>query len=369
MRYSDAMSDQTRGQPHPLPAPQAYGDDEGRWQAVIERDEGADGSFFYSVKTTGVVCRPSCRSRPPKRANVAFHATLAAALAAGFRPCKRCRPEAPDVARRRAGVVARACRLIADAETAPSLDALSAAVGVSPFHFHRMFKAVMGITPKAYIDAERTRKLRGELDSGASVTSAIYGAGYSSSSRFYEKADARLGMSARTYQAGGAGAEIRFAVGQCSLGAILIAATPRGICAIELGDDPQTLVHTLEDRFPKARVIGADRDFEQLVARVVGAVEAPAGTLDLPLDVRGTAFQERVWQALRAIPAGTTATYAEIAARIGQPSAVRAVAQACAANPAAIAIPCHRVVRTDGGLGGYRWGVERKDALLKREAA
>lgn len=367
MRYSAIMS-KTKSKGWRSPAmPASHADDDRRWQAVVERDTSSDGQFYYSVRTTGVVCKPSCPSRLPRRANVAFHATLPAALAMGFRPCKRCRPDAPDLDVRRAEVVARACRIIADSEEAPTLEILSAAVGLSPFHFHRMFRMVMGLTPKAYINAERAKKMRGELASGASVTAAIYGAGYGSSSRFYEHAGARLGMSASTYQTGGAGVEIRFAVGHCSLGPILVAATSRGICAIEFADDPNALVRALQDRFPKAELIGADRAFERLVAQVVGAVEAPEKAAALPLDVRGTAFQERVWQALRAIPAGQTATYAEIAGRIGQPRATRAVAQACAANPAALAIPCHRVVRADGGLGGYRWGVERKDALLRRE--
>jgi AraC family transcriptional regulator of adaptative response/methylated-DNA-[protein]-cysteine methyltransferase len=361
MARSSATTDQIAGV--------AFVTDHDRWQAVSARDKSADGHFFYAVRTTRIYCRPSCASRLARRENVEFFPDCTTAEAAGYRACKRCRPNTRGDASRYASVVARACRIIAEAEDAPTLDALASAVGVSTFHFHRIFKSEMGITPKAYINAERARRVREGLDGGASITAAIYDAGYSSSSRFYERAQDRLGMTASAYKQGANGVEIRFAVGQCSLGAILVAATERGICAIEFGDDPEILVHGLQDRFSKADLIGSDETFERLVAEVVGAVEAPEKAKTLPLDVRGTAFQERVWQALRAIPTGKTATYAEIAARIGQPTATRAVAQACAANPTAVAIPCHRVVRTGGGIGGYRWGVERKETLLGREGA
>jgi AraC family transcriptional regulator of adaptative response/methylated-DNA-[protein]-cysteine methyltransferase len=340
-----------------------------RRQAVQARDKTADGSFVYAVRTTGVYCRPSCGSCVARPENVVFYDTAQAAKSAGYRACKRCRPDEPSEADRSAALVARACAILAEAEEAPALGALSEAVGVSASHFHRTFKAVMGITPKAYINAERARRLRSSLGTGSSVTSAIYDAGYGSSSRFYERAQDRLGMTASVWRRGAAGVAIRFAVGQCSLGAILVAATDKGLCAVEFGDDPQALLRGLEDRFPKARLIGADERFERLVAEVVGAVEDPRKASSLPLDVRGTAFQERVWQALRAIPPGKRASYAEIALAIGAPKATRAVAQACGANPAAVAIPCHRVVRMDGGLGGYKWGVARKEALLAVEAA
>ncbi|MGB3424871.1 MAG: bifunctional DNA-binding transcriptional regulator/O6-methylguanine-DNA methyltransferase Ada [Castellaniella sp.] len=269
----------------------------------------------------------------------------------------------------RAALVARACRLIEAAETPPSLDELAAGVGMSPFHFHRLFKAETGLTPKAYGAAWRARRLRAELGSpDASITHAIYDSGFNSNSRFYEASDQLLGMRARDYRAGGAGAVIRFAVGQCSLGAILAAQSQRGICAILLGDDPDKLVRDLQDQFPKAELIGCDDAFEQLIAQVVGFIEAPSVGLHLPLDVQGTAFQERVWRALREIPPGATVSYSEIAERIGSPKAVRAVAQACATNHIAVAIPCHRVVRRDGDLAGYRWGVDRKRELLRREA-
>jgi AraC family transcriptional regulator of adaptative response/methylated-DNA-[protein]-cysteine methyltransferase len=348
----------------PLP-----GDDETRWSAVEQRDRAADGTFVYSVRTTGVYCRPSCAARLPRRENVAFHATCADAERQGFRPCKRCRPNAPALAEEHAAAVARACRLIEEAEEAPGLAALARAAGLSRFHFHRVFKAVTGVTPKAYAAAHRARRVREELASSGTVTEAIYGAGFNSNGRFYAAAPGLLGMTPTQFRTGGGGHIIRFAVGECSLGAILVAATDKGVCAIELGDDPDALVRGLQDRFPKAQLMGGDAGFEQLVAKVVGFVEAPAQGLDLPLDIRGTAFQQRVWDAIRAIPAGSTTSYSEIARRIGAPKAVRSVAQACASNALAVAIPCHRVVRTDGSASGYRWGVARKRALLAREQA
>jgi AraC family transcriptional regulator of adaptative response/methylated-DNA-[protein]-cysteine methyltransferase len=347
----------------------SFATSDARWDAVRRRDRAADGAFYYSVLTTGVYCRPSCAARLPRRANVAFHATCQEAEAAGFRPCKRCRPDEGPLAERYASIVAHACRAIEEAEEAPSLDALAMSAGMSRFHFHRVFKAVTGVTPKAYADARRAARVRDELAQAATVTEAIYGAGFNSSGRFYAASSDLLGMTPSAFRAGGDGASIRFAVGECSLGSILVAATDKGICAIQFGDDPDVLVRELQDRFPKALLVGGDAGFERLVAAVVGLVEEPGHGLDLPLDVRGTAFQQRVWRALRAVPSGSTASYAEIAARIGRPKAVRAVAQACAANPVAVAIPCHRVVRTDGALSGYRWGAERKRALLDRERA
>ena len=339
-----------------------------RWATVIARDAAADGSFVYSVRTTGVYCRPSCASRRARPENVEFHASREAAERAGFRPCKRCRPNRPSVNERHAAQITQACRAIEAAERVPSLASLAAQAGMSAWHFHRVFKSVTGLTPRAYAQAQRARRARRELARADSVTDALYEAGYGSSGRFYAESDAHLGMTPTAYRAGGAATRIRFAVGECSLGSILVAASPRGICAILLGDDPDALARRLQDEFPNAELIGGDADFERLVARVVGFVERPALGLDLPLDVRGTVFQQRVWQALRALPAGTTASYAEIARRIGAPRAVRAVAQACAANRLAVAIPCHRVVRTDGALSGYRWGVHRKAALLAAEA-
>ncbi|WP_428266687.1 bifunctional DNA-binding transcriptional regulator/O6-methylguanine-DNA methyltransferase Ada [Haliangium sp.] len=351
-----------------------------RWAVVRARDARADGRFVYSVKTTGVYCRPSCPSRPARPENVAFHDTAAAAERAGFRPCKRCRPEQPPPAERAADQVAALCRLIEASEELPTIAELARHMGLSSSHTRRVFKAVTGLTPRAYAAAHRRRRVRDELQTTATITEALYEAGYGSSGRFYEDADAALGMTPTEYRAGGPALSIRFAVGECSLGSILVAASDRGVCAILLGDDPEELVHDLERRFPRATLVGADPGFESLVAKVVGLVEAPGGApggepggepgagVSLPLDIRGTAFQQRVWTALTKIPAGTTATYAEIAAAIGAPKAVRAVAQACAANHLAVAIPCHRVVRTDGRLSGYRWGVARKRALLRRES-
>ncbi|WP_313705529.1 bifunctional DNA-binding transcriptional regulator/O6-methylguanine-DNA methyltransferase Ada [Massilia sp.] len=345
----------------------AYASDEARWAAVQGRERAADGVFYYSVRTTGVYCRPSCAARPARRENVAFHASREAAESAGFRPCLRCRPDLPPLAERQAQAVAAACRLIATSAEEPGLDALAAAAGMSRFHFHRLFRQHAGVTPKAYAAAQRAARVRDGLAQGAPVTDALYAAGFNSSSRFYAGAEAMLGMAPARFRKGGTGEEIRFAVGACSLGAILVAATGQGICAILMGDDPERLVRDLQDRFPTARLLGGDAEFETLVAQVVGFVEAPRIGPDLPLDVRGTAFQRRVWEALRAIPAGETVSYTELARRIGAPAAVRAVAGACAANPVAVAIPCHRVVRNDGALSGYRWGIERKAALIARE--
>jgi len=339
-----------------------------RWAAVVARDSRADGSFFYSVRTTGVYCRPSCAARPARPENVEFHASAAAAERAGFRPCKRCRPDLGSPTDRHAGLVADLCRRLESADAVPGLQALADAAGLSPSHLHRTFKAATGLTPSAYAAAHRARRVRAGLDRNATVTHAIYDAGYGSNGRFYETSNQVLGMTPSQYRAGGPGTDIRFAVGQCSLGSILVAASERGVCAIFIGDDPDALARELQDRFPKANLIGGDAPFELLVARVVGMVESPSLGLDLPLDVRGTAFQQRVWQALRKIPCGSTVSYGELARRIGAPKSIRAVAQACGANRLAVAIPCHRVVRNDGALSGYRWGVERKRALLEREA-
>jgi AraC family transcriptional regulator of adaptative response/methylated-DNA-[protein]-cysteine methyltransferase len=340
-----------------------------RWAAVVSRDRAADGSFFYSVRTTGVYCRPSCGARAARPENVAFHASAAEAERAGFRPCRRCRPERPALAEQQAATVAALCRIIEAAEQPPTLAALAQHAGWSAWPLHRVFKQVTGLTPRGYAAARRAQRLRDGLGrDGGSVTAAIYEAGYGSNGRFYGEADRVLGMTPSAWRRGGADTEIRFAVGECSLGSILVAQSERGVCAIALGDDPDRLARELQDRFPRARLSGGDAAFEALVAQVVGLVEAPRRGHELPLDVRGTAFQQRVWQALREIPPGRTASYAEIARRIGAPQSVRAMAQACGANALAVAIPCHRVVRTDGALSGYRWGVERKRALLEREA-
>lgn len=346
-----------------------YATDDARWHAVQTRDAAADGCFVYAVRTTGVYCVPSAAARLPRRENVEFFPSAALAEAAGYRPSQRVDGDRSSTAAERQARVVQACQLIESSDTPPTLDKLADAVGMSPHYFHRVFKAETGLTPKAYASAYRARKLREALSSrSTSVTDAIYGAGFNSNSRFYETSEQLLGMRPREYRAGGAGLDIRFAVGQCSVGAILVAQSQRGICAIWLGDDPDALVCKLQDQFSNATLVGADEAFERLVAQVVGFVEAPSLGLNLPLDVRGTAFQQRVWRALQDIPSGRTASYTEIAARIGAPTAVRAVARACGANSLAVAIPCHRVVRRDGDVSGYRWGVDRKRELLRREA-
>jgi AraC family transcriptional regulator, regulatory protein of adaptative response / methylated-DNA-[protein]-cysteine methyltransferase len=348
---------------HPAPA------NDPRWARIVARDRSADGQLWYSVATTGIYCRPSCPSRMANPKNVQLHDTLAAAKATGFRPCKRCNPDGLSTDCENAAIVARACRLIEQSEEQPSLADLARTVGRSTSYFHRVFKATTGLTPKDYATAHRAAKVRQCLARGDSVTEAIYDAGFNSSGRFYEKSTDMLGMTPSQYRSGGSNEEIHFAVGETSLGAILVASSKRGVASILLGDDPDELVRDLQDRFPNASLIGADSAYEDLVARVVGFVEAPGFGLDLPLDVRGTAFQQRVWQALQDIPLGQTVSYAEVARRIGAPKSIRAVAGACAANNLALAIPCHRVVRHDGSHSGYAWGVERKRALLDREAA
>jgi AraC family transcriptional regulator of adaptative response/methylated-DNA-[protein]-cysteine methyltransferase len=345
----------------------AFASEAERWSAVLARDSRADDVFFYAVRTTGVYCRPSCAARPAKRENVSFHDSTQAAERAGYRACKRCKPDEASLRARHAALIAQACKAIETEAETPNLDALADAAGLSRFHFHRLFKRITGLTPKAYANAHRTQRVQNELAKGSSVTDAIYAAGYNSNSPFYAKSTQSLGMRPTDYRSSGKGHAIRFAVAQSSLGSLLVAASDKGVCAILLGDDADALVRDLQDRFRNADLIGGDREFEAWVAKVVGFIEAPKLGLDLPLDLRGTTFQQRVWSALRKIPAGQTVSYAELARKIGTPTATRAVAQACGANPLAVAIPCHRVVRTDGSLSGYRWGVERKRELLARE--
>jgi AraC family transcriptional regulator, regulatory protein of adaptative response / methylated-DNA-[protein]-cysteine methyltransferase len=339
-----------------------------RWARVLARDRSADGQFWYSVATTGVYCRPSCPSRAANPRNVGLHSSLAEAKATGFRPCKRCNPDGPSADVENAAIVAKACRLIEGSEEVPSLTGLAKAANLSTGYFHRLFKSVTGLTPKDYGEAHQASRVRDGLAKGHSVTEAIYDAGFNSSGRFYEKSKNMLGMTPTQYRSGGANEDLRFAVGQSSLGAILVASSDKGVASILIGDDPDELVRDLQDRFPKARLLGGDKEYESMIARVVSFVEAPRIGLNLPLDVRGTAFQRRVWQALQAIPVGQSSSYSEIARSIGAPKSVRAVASACAANRIAVAIPCHRVVRNDGALSGYAWGVERKRELIAREA-
>jgi AraC family transcriptional regulator of adaptative response/methylated-DNA-[protein]-cysteine methyltransferase len=339
-----------------------------RWASLVSRDRNADGTFFYSVASTGVYCRPSCGARMPRPENVRFFATAREAETAGFRACKRCKPDEPSPASEVAARIAKVCRLIESSESTPSLESLAQLAGMSRFHFHRTFKSITGITPAEYASAHRTERVRESLERSRTVTGAIYDAGFNSSSRFYEGAGSALGMTPTEFRAGGANAEIYFAIGECSMGSILAAQTERGVCAILIGDDAEQLLRDLQDRFPNAKLVGDSAGYHNLVARIVGLVENPKSGFDLPLDIQGTAFQKRVWKALQRIPPGSTATYTEIARTIGMPKAVRAVAQACASNLLAVAIPCHRVIRTDGSLSGYRWGVERKRALLEKES-
>ena len=339
-----------------------------RWASLIGRDASADGKFYYSVKTTGVYCRPSCAARPARPENVQFHLTCEDAEKVGFRPCKRCKPNQAGISEQTARKIAKACRLIERSQDAPSLKQLADYVGMSTFHFHRTFKSITGLTPTEYASAHRSKRVRASLERSNTVTDAIYDAGFNSSGRFYENSNQVLGMTPSKFREGGRDTDIFFAIGECSLGSILVAQSEKGVCSILIGDDPQLLVRDLQDRFPKANLIGDESAYQELIAKVVGLIERPGVGFGLPLDIRGTAFQQRVWKALQQIPLGSTATYSEIAAKIGMPKAVRAVAQACGANALAVAIPCHRVIRNDGSLSGYRWGVERKRVLLEREA-
>lgn len=339
-----------------------------RWAAVITRDPAAEGAFVYAVKTTGIYCRPNCPSRRAKFENVIFHNTSTEAEQDGFRPCKRCQPDQRLAATRQAAKITELCRFIEHAEQIPTLHELAQKSGLSAYHLHRVFKAMIGLTPKAYAAAHRTQRVQRELARSASVTAAIFDAGYNSSGGFYGKSAQVLGMTPGEYRAGGANVEIRFAIGACSLGAMLVACSARGVCAILLGDDADYLSRDLRVRFPAAQLIAGDNDFEQLIAKIINFIEAPRLGIDLPLDIRGTVFQQRVWQALQDIPVGQTASYTDIARRMGTPKAARAVAGACAANPLAVVIPCHRVVRSNGDLSGYRWGIERKRILLEKEA-
>jgi AraC family transcriptional regulator of adaptative response/methylated-DNA-[protein]-cysteine methyltransferase len=340
-----------------------------RWQIVLRRDAGADGAFFYAVKTTGVYCRPGCSSRLPKRANVEFFNSPEEAQRAGYRPCRKCKPELALGHERNLRLVEQACRRIEQAEEKLALSKLAATAAMSPGHFQRLFKRIVGVTPKQYAAGQRTRKFRATLENGDSVTGAIYSAGYGSSSRAYEGVSERLGMSPSQFKNGGRGQVIGYAIADCYLGSLLVASTAKGICTIEFGDDRELLAAQLRKRFPKAEIRVAEGDFASTIRAVVACIEDPAVSRSLPLDIQGTAFQQRVWTALREIAPGQTASYAEIARSLGRPKGARAVAAACAANTLAVAVPCHRVVGTNGDLRGYRWGVERKRQLLRRESA
>ena len=339
------------------------------WTAVENRDAAADGSFFYGVRTTGVYCRPGCASRRPLRTNTVFFETTCAAEAAGFRSCKRCRPTDESAASRHVAAIEKACAVLRTSENIPSLGELADAAAISRFHFHRVFKQITGVTPRDYALSHRLGRLGEKLDSGQPIAASIYASGFGSSSRAYEMAPGGLGMTPGRRRRGGSGETIRFVTVATPLGWALVAATRRGICMTALGDERDGLAAALRQRFPVAELIAEDAGLKEWADRIVRFITAPEQNLDLPLDIRGTAFQARVWRALQKIPLGTTASYTEIAATLGQPKAVRAVAQACAANKLALIVPCHRVIRSDGGLGGYRWGLERKRALLARERA
>jgi AraC family transcriptional regulator of adaptative response/methylated-DNA-[protein]-cysteine methyltransferase len=339
-----------------------------RWSAVTKRDASAEGQFIFAVRTTGIFCRPGCPAKTPRRENVEFYDTPAHALQAGYRPCKRCNPAGSSFRQRQLEVVARACESIEAAETVPTLERLAADAGMSQYHFHRTFKSITGLTPGQYARGHRAARVRHELQTSPSVTRAIYETGYQSSGRFYASTDMAIGMTPSAYRDNGQGERIRFATAETSLGLLGVAATDKGICSIGFGDDPDALLTRVQEQFAKAEIDRADPAFQQAVAAVVRVVEQPAGSLELPLDLRGTAFQHRVWNALRKVPAGTRLTYTELAELIDAPSSARAVARACAANPVALAVPCHRVVRKNGDFAGYRWGRERKRELLDRES-
>ncbi|HBE9117434.1 regulatory protein of adaptative response [Citrobacter braakii] len=340
--------------------------DDDRWQSVVDRDADADGQFVFAVQTTGIFCRPSCRAKHALRKNVSFFADARQALAAGFRPCKRCQPDKDSAHQHRLEKIAHACQLL-EQESPLTLDELALQVAMSPYHLHRLFKATTGMTPKAWQQSWRARRLRDALAKGVPVTQAILNAGFPDSSSYYRKADQTLGMTAKQFRKGGDNVSVRYTLADCSLGRCLVAESERGICAILLGDDDATLVADLHELFPAAQDVPADADFQQRVREVIAAINARDAPLSLPLDIRGTAFQQQVWQALRAIPCGETMSYQQLASAIGKPKAVRAVASACGANKLAIVIPCHRVIRGDGALSGYRWGIARKALLLQRE--
>ncbi|EDZ99951.1 transcriptional regulator, AraC family [Burkholderia sp. H160] len=340
--------------------------DDERWDAVTHRDRDADGAFFYAVKTTGVFCRPSCASRQPHRENVAFFTDAAAARAAGFRDCKRCQPGGLP---RELEIVARACAALdADPQQRLTLAQLSDAVHVSPFHLQRLFKRVVGVSPRQYQAAQRGAALRDALQGGADVTRATLDAGFGSPSRMYDSAPAELGMAPSAYRRKGAGLTVRYASAPNSLGFVLVAATDKGICKIGFGDDPAPLIDQLRGEFANAELREDAGRLAPFIAQIDAYLRGTRQHFDLPLDIASTAFKQRVWDALRRIPYGETRSYSQIAEAVGSPRAVRAVASACATNPVALVVPCHRVVQKGGALAGYRWGLPRKAALLENEA-
>jgi len=350
---------------------------EAHWQAVQSRDRGADGAFVYAVRSTGIYCRPSCPSRKPGREQVVFFPLPEAAEQKGFRACRRCRPRATRLSDPRSEAVAMVCREIEaqirteddDSKSRLTLTALSAGVEMGPHQLERAFRRVMGITPRQYADAQRMRRLKSSLKKGDDVTTALYDAGFGSSSRLYERAPAQLGMTPATYRQGGAGMKIHYTIVSSPLGRLLVGATDRGISALYLGKDDGPLESSLHKEYPRAEIQRDRNGLEEWVGKILEHLRGREPNLDLPTDVQATAFQRRVWEELRKIPYGTTRTYSQVARAIGKPTAIRAVARACATNPVSVVVPCHRVVREDGNLAGYRWGVERKLALLQHESA
>jgi AraC family transcriptional regulator, regulatory protein of adaptative response / methylated-DNA-[protein]-cysteine methyltransferase len=339
-----------------------------RWQAVLDKDNSHDGQYWFAVKTTGIYCRPSCPSRTPKRTNAIFFDSIANAKTAGFRACLRCAPDGHSKRQLQTKAILQACRVIEASQERISLSALAEQMGLSAHHFHRMFKDVTGVTPRDYFKARQIAQIGQSVQSTATVTQAIYESGFNSSGRFYENTNSMLGMTPKAYKSGGAGEAIRVTVRDCALGLVLVAATERGICTIEFGDDKAQLMERLNKRFPNALMKAQDARFNEWIEKLLKHLQVPDKALDLPLDVRGTVFQQQVWNALQDIPLGQTASYSQVAQKIGNPNATRAVATACASNVLAVAIPCHRVVRGNGDLSGYRWGVERKKRLLNAEA-
>jgi len=337
------------------------------WEAAVARNARFDGQFVFAVSSTRIYCRPSCPARRPRRERVSFFDQPEAAEQAGFRPCGRCRPRGAAASDQKVEVVRRACQLLEQSDETMSLTNLSERLGVSSFHLQRTFKKVTGISPRQYAEARRTSRFKESVRDGQPITSAMYDSGYGSSSRLYERANAELGMTPATYSRNGRGAVISYALAKCDLGCLLVAATEKGVCAVRLGSPETELESALRDEFSAACVRRDDGQLRDWVNEILEHLAGKRPNLDLPLDVRATAFQRLVWEALRAIPYGATRSYSEVAKAIKSPSAVRAVARACATNPVALVIPCHRVIREDEGLGGYRWGLERKKELLERE--
>ncbi len=337
------------------------------WKAVAEKDRSADGLFFYAVKTTGVFCRPGCSSRLPKRDNVEFYTSCDSAKAAGYRPCLKCRPDTQSKETEIEQKIVRACRMIETSESQLTLKDLAEDVKLSTYHFHRLFKRIIGVTPKQYAINHRAGKFAEKLPDSPSITDAIYDSGYSSSSGAYTQQKKRLSMMPKVYKQGAAGMTITYGLAECFLGWVIVAATDLGVCSIEIGEDPIALPKLLQKRFPKAQLVQAGEGFTALLAEVIDYIASPAREHTIPLDIQGTAFQQQVWAILQQIEPGETVSYTEVAERMGRPSAVRAVATACAANKIAVIIPCHRVITKEGKISGYRWGVERKKQLLDME--